>query len=76
MIYRDFSEKMNEGQKKLWNRLVAVLKESPLTLYESWRGCRTDWIWPVIVRVRFSLWTRYGQDTNKRQRRKQNEVTR
>lgn len=35
MIYRDFSEKMNEGQKKLWNRLVAVLKESPLTLYES-----------------------------------------
>ena len=35
MIYHDFSVNMNEEQKKLWNRLVEVLKESPLTLYES-----------------------------------------
>ena len=35
MIYHDFSVNMNEEQKKLWNKLVAVLKESPLTLYES-----------------------------------------
>lgn len=32
-----WTENLSEEQKKLWDKLVAVLKESPLPCNESWR---------------------------------------
>ena len=32
-----WTENLSEEQKKLWDKLVAVLKESPLSCNESWR---------------------------------------
>ena len=68
MIYHDFSEKMNEEQKKLWNKLVAVLKESPLTLYESLRvlsylseGLENACNRSGEIFTMDEIWTRYEQ---------------